>query len=88
VEQDLMPGFADLQLALQADGADLALEKVRDGVATVRLILGPQACLDCIMPKETLEGMLLVSLRKSEEAIGRVEVIDPRLDPDWVAPAQ
>ena len=75
---DLMPALGDLQQALQADGADMAVEEVRDGVATIRLVLGPDACLDCIMPKKTLEQILLTSIRKAEPNVTRVDLIDPR----------
>ncbi len=74
-----MPAFDELRTALQADGADLALERVSDGVATVRLILGAESCLECIMPKQTLEGILLASLAQSGAGVQRVELLDPRI---------
>jgi hypothetical protein len=87
MEANLMPGYSDLRQALQADGADLEMEGVTDGVATIRLILGPEACLECIMPKDTLEKMLLVSLRQADD-VSSVDLLDPRLDPSWAPPAQ
>ncbi len=75
-----MPPFDELRLALRADGADLALERVHNGTATVRLILTPAACLECIMPGDALERMLLVSLRGEGRAdVQRVELLDPRV---------
>ncbi len=75
-----MPPFEELRLALQADGADLALDGVHEGTARVRLVLTPAACLECIMPRDALERMLLVSLRGEGRAdVQRVELLDPRV---------
>ena len=75
-----MPRFEELRRALQADGADLTLDAVQEGTAMVRLILTPAACLECIMPKDTLEQMLLVSLRgEGRREVQRVELLDPRV---------
>jgi hypothetical protein len=80
MEVDLMPALGDLQQALQADGADMQVEGLDAGVATIRLILGPDACLDCIMPKDVLEKILLASIRKSKPDVTAVTLIDPRID--------
>lgn len=76
--ETLTPPFEDLRGALQADGADLALEEISGGVASVRLVLGPEACLDCIMPKATLEAILLTAFQEAGRAVERVDLIDPR----------
>jgi hypothetical protein len=76
---DLMPALGELQQALQADGADMEIEALDAGVATIRLILGPDACLDCIMPKDVLEKILLASIRKSKPDVTKVDLIDPRV---------
>ncbi len=75
------PEFQELRQALQADGADLVLEGAREGVAAIRLVVGPETCLDCIMPKATLEQILLASLQRGDSAITRVELEDPRPQP-------
>lgn len=76
-----IPEFEDLRSALQADGADLELKGVENGVAGVRLLLGPETCLECIMPKQALEQILLASLRGSgDHQVERVELDDPRLE--------
>ncbi|HKP17919.1 MAG TPA: hypothetical protein VJT84_05520 [Gaiellaceae bacterium] len=74
----LAAGLADLRESLQADGADLELEGVEDGVATVRLLVGPETCLECIVPKPILESVVLVALQKHDASIARVDVVDPR----------
>lgn len=79
--ESLTPPFEELRNALQADGADLALEEMSGGVATVRLVLRPETCLNCIMPKETLEAILLAAFQQAEPAVERVNLIDPRPAP-------
>ena len=38
--------------SLQADGFDLKVEGVNDGVVSVVVFAGPQACLECLIPEE------------------------------------
>jgi hypothetical protein len=73
-------GLVDIRESLRADGADLELEGVVGGVATVRLVVGPETCLVCIVPKSILESLVLVALKKHDDSIAAVEVIDPRVD--------
>lgn len=80
MQTDHIPDFTVLKETLQADGADLELDSVENGVASVRLILGPEACLECIMPKETIEQILLTSLSRSEP-VTSVRLDDPRERP-------
>jgi hypothetical protein len=72
------PGFSDLQVAIRADGADLVLEGITEGIATVRLVTGPETCLECIMPRETLEMILFASLSQTDGSLQKVQLIDPR----------
>ena len=71
--------LADLQASLQADGADLKFEGIHAGVATVRLVVGPETCLECIVPKPILESVVLVALKKHDDSITSIKMIDPRL---------
>jgi hypothetical protein len=64
--------------SLRADGADLSLESVVDGTVRIRLVLGPDACLECILPKEHLETVLMAALHKADPTIVAVRVEDPR----------
>jgi hypothetical protein len=74
----LVDSLAGLRESFQADGADLELERVDGALATVRLVVGAETCLECIVPKPILESIVLVALQKGDPSIGRVEVIDPR----------
>lgn len=63
---------------LQADGADLELIDVDEGVVHVKLLIGPDACLECILERSMLEAALLHGLREADPSIGGVVVDDPR----------
>ncbi len=78
VEQDLERGLDELRESLRADGADMELEAVRGGVAYVRLVLGPDACRECIAPRDVLQRVLVVALRKYLQDLTGVELLDPR----------
>ena len=38
--------------SLQADGFDLKVEVVENGVVSLVVVAGPEACLDCLIPEE------------------------------------
>ena len=41
-----------IRSSLQVDGFDLKVEAVNDGVVSVVVFAGPQACLECLIPEE------------------------------------
>lgn len=41
-----------IRSSLQADGFDLKVEGVNDGVVSVVVFAGPEACLECLIPEE------------------------------------
>ena len=38
--------------SLQADGFDLEVESVNDGVVSLIVLAGPPACIECLIPEE------------------------------------
>jgi hypothetical protein len=66
---DRVKGIAD---ALGADGYVLAVEGPSDGRVIARIIATPDACPDCLVPKQVMGGLLA-------HAIG-----DPSLDADAI----
>ena len=54
--------LADLRIAYQADGYDLIVDGVADGVAKVRIAAGADACADCLVPKPIAVEMIKASL--------------------------
>ena len=63
---------------LQADGADLLLDEVRDGSVRLRLAFGPDACEECVLPGPDLAEQLAFVLRERGVAVTRVTVDDVR----------
>ena len=63
VEQAL----AGLRTGVQADGYDLQVEAVDHGVARVRIVAGPNACEECLVPKSIMTGTIRMSLRALPE---------------------
>lgn len=58
--------------ALQADGFDLALDTVQSGVVVVRVLHGPDACAECLMPDDRLGAMLKNAFQESVSGVTEV----------------
>jgi len=41
-----------MRSSLQLDGFDLKVEGINDGVVSVVVFAGPEACLECLIPEE------------------------------------
>lgn len=78
--QSLQDAITPFRESMQADGADLELVSpvTPDGAVHLRLNLGPQACRDCIMPREFLVEMIESRLREVDPSVGSVFLEDPR----------
>jgi hypothetical protein len=72
VSQALTP----LRTGVQADGYDLEVRSVENGVAHVLVVAGPNACKECLVPKPIMAGTIKMSLRSLPE-ITRVELTYP-----------
>jgi hypothetical protein len=72
VEQAL----AGLKVGYNADGYELLVDGVVDGTARVRIVPGPNACQECLVPKPIAEGTIKSWLH-GVRGIGRVEVVYP-----------
>lgn len=51
IEEALQP----IRNSLQADGFDLKVEAFEDGVASVVVVAGPEACIECLIPQEHIK---------------------------------
>lgn len=78
LQDQLSVGTKDIRESLQADEADLEVLGLEDGVAKFRLLVGPETCQECILPKGILEQILAQSLQKAMPQVGSVELDDPR----------
>jgi Fe-S cluster biogenesis protein NfuA len=71
-----------LRPALTADGFDLRLGPARtDGAVEIILEAKPGACLDCLVPEETMLAVIETALREEGEATGRVILTKVGFDP-------
>lgn len=75
----LAAGLKDIRESLQADHADLEIVGLEGTTARVRLLIGPETCQECIMPKNFLEDIMLMSLQDTMPQVTKVEMEDPRL---------
>ncbi|MGH9360071.1 MAG: hypothetical protein ACRD22_19500 [Terriglobia bacterium] len=68
---NLRPGF-------QADGMDLKLGAIDPaGTVEVKIVMGPNACEECLLPPETLAKMFLAAMR---HVISSVTCVDVTVD--------
>jgi hypothetical protein len=58
------------------DGMELRLESITNGVASVHLVIDPETCKDCVVPKEMIERILLGRLRESAPSLHTVRLIE------------
>jgi hypothetical protein len=71
---DLEPARA----VLAADGVDLILLGIDDGVAHLEMRIVDAECADCVLPREMLEPVVLDLLRPATPDLVGVRIVDPR----------
>lgn len=67
-----------LREGFNSDGADLEVVNVSAHAATVRLVITPSTCLECIVSKAVLQQIVENSVRQACPQVQTVELIDPR----------
>ncbi len=70
--------LAELRSGFNADGADLEVVTAGASSVTVRLVVTPETCLECIVPKSALQQIVENAIRKAYPTVQAVELIDPR----------
>lgn len=74
--EKLRPGF-------QADGMDLEVGAIHPtGAVEVKVVMGPNACEECLLPPATLAQFFLAAIRAVSSSVTRVEVTLERAAPD------
>lgn len=68
--------LAGFREGLVADGYDLLVDEVSAGTARLRITAGPDACAECLVPKDLMIDMLKASLEDLPE-IKQVELAYP-----------
>ena len=83
---EIAPTLEEARQLVQADGGDMQLVSTDDGTVSLKLILEGASCVECVMPKEFLEQIVLDMLVRAGHGVSAVAIEDPREDPNWVAP--
>lgn len=68
--------LAGFREGLVADGYDLLVDEVSSGTARLRITAGPDACAECLVPKDLMIDMLKASLEDLPE-IKQLELAYP-----------
>ena len=69
--------LASLGTMLEADGYRLELHEEGAGLLIAHIRAGPDACADCLVPKDMMRGYFDSALRKALDAPPEVELIYP-----------
>jgi hypothetical protein len=69
--------LASLGTMLEADGYELELREQGADRLIAEIKAGPDACADCLVPKEMMRGSFDSALRKALDAPPEVELIYP-----------
>lgn len=69
--------LVDLSEALDADGYALALEVGAPDRLRVRIVAGPQACEDCLIPKSMMQSMIGNALQSAGLGVTSFELEYP-----------
>ena len=62
---EVSDALAELRDGLRADGYDLSVDASNSDVIAVSVTAGPEACEECLVPKELMESMLEAALPAS-----------------------
>jgi Fe-S cluster biogenesis protein NfuA len=68
---NLRPGF-------ESDGYDIQLVSINNNQVNLRLVLTPEACMDCIMPSDYLSNLFSDVIKKDTGLDITVHLDDPR----------
>jgi hypothetical protein len=67
--EDIERALQPIRDSLQADGFELQVEGFDDGVVSLSVVAGPEACHDCLLPQEHLQLRLEDRLRAITRAV-------------------
>lgn len=74
VIEEFRPGF-------RADGMDVAIGAVDPtGVVQLKVLLGPDACLECLIPEDMLADMFRAAMRDVMPNLTRVDIVRESVD--------
>jgi hypothetical protein len=74
VDEELDRALTGLRDVLGADGYQLDATASGDHSVVVRVVAGPDACADCLVPRPVMEGILADALQATPYTVARVEM--------------
>lgn len=75
VREPYQAALAKLRPGFQADGMDLIIGSIDPtGTVDVKVVLGPDACEECLMPPENLAKFFLAAVRRVTTSVTSVAV--------------
>jgi hypothetical protein len=77
VARKVEEALSDLRRALVADGYELTVRDLPGGTVSIQIAAGPQACAECLVPKDVMLEILRASLNGLPE-VGPLELLYPR----------
>ena len=72
MKEDVEKVLETIRLALQADGGDIELVDIKDGVISVRL---QGACAGCPLSQMTLKNFVETTIKKNVPGVKAVEAV-------------
>jgi hypothetical protein len=78
--EGLAAGLAAVDGFLGPDGATVIVEgwDADSGRVALRLVLESAECAECVVPRPTLDSLLLDTLRRHAPAVRALALVDPR----------
>lgn len=77
---DVERALAGLRMGYQSDGYDLVVDEVTQGVAKLRITAGPDACVECLVPKPIAVQMIQTTL-EDVPGLSEIQVEYPLQEP-------
>lgn len=76
--EEVEKGLEGLRKGLRADGADLLVRNVSEECIELSLVLGENACLECIVSADILAAKVRMTLGKVLPQVPKILLHDPR----------
>lgn len=76
--KELESSLAGLREGLVADGYDMEISDEGNDAVKIAVVAGPEACADCLVPKEVMEQIIHGMLDDMSQQPLSVEVVYPR----------
>ncbi|MCF8565552.1 NifU family protein [Alicyclobacillus tolerans] len=79
MEQSINEALQHFRPGLEADGADVKLKRIDGMDVYLQLVLTPECCMECLLPKEVLEPIFRKAIIDRTGHDVNVFLEDPRL---------